>query len=135
MVEVTVGMAILGTVVSAIMSGFTSGLFSMQLARENLRATQILLERMETIRLYSWDEINTPNFVKPTFTADYDPLSVNKGATYNGTINIESAPISSSYSNNMRLVTVHLNWKTGNLERHREFSSYISRSGIQNYIY
>jgi uncharacterized protein (TIGR02598 family) len=139
LVEVTCGMAIVGTVVAALMSGFTSGIFTMQMARENLRATQILLERMETIRLYSWEEINTITptpFIEPNFTASYDPLGApNQGVTYYGTITITNAPVSSSYSNDMRLVKVTLTWKTGNLERYREFNSYISRSGIQNYIY
>src|SRR5512136_1579143 len=81
LVEVTIGMGIVGTLVGALLSGFTSGLFTMQMARENLRATQIMLERMETIRLYSWSQINSNGFITPTFTAYYDPNSVNKGVT------------------------------------------------------
>ena len=121
--------------VGALLSGFTSGLFTMQLARENLRATQIMLERMETIRLYSWDQVNSNGFVSPTFTAYYDPNSSNPGAVYAGTMEISDAPISSTYSNDMKQVTVKLNWMTGGLHRSRQFTSYISRCGLQNYIY
>ena len=135
LVEVTVGMGVVGTLVGALMTGFTSGLFTMQMARENLRATQIMLERMETIRLYSWDQIKANGYVTPTFTAKYDPNSTQQGTTYYGTITIANAEITSSYSNQMKYVTVRLNWKTGNLDRTREFSTYISRSGLQNYIY
>jgi len=136
LIEATIGFGIIGTLVGALLSGFTSGLFTMQMARENLRATQILLERMETIRLYSWDEISAPSFVSPTFSAYYDPTCpTSHGVTYSGTITLAPAPVSSSYSNNMKIVTVKLNWKTGNLDRSREFTSYISRCGIQNYIY
>ncbi len=135
LIEATVGMGIVGTLVAALMSGFTSGLFTMQLARENLRATQIMLERMETIRLYSWAQLTRSNFVAPTFTAKYDPNSVNQGVTYYGTITLTDSGVTSSYANRMKLVTVRVDWKTGNLDRHREFTSYISRDGMQNYIY
>src|SRR5690242_12164798 len=63
LIEVTVGMGILGTVVGAVLSGFTSGIFTMKMARENLRATQIMLERMETIRLYSWDQVTSASYL------------------------------------------------------------------------
>src|SRR6478672_1889290 len=116
LIEVTVGMGILGTVVGAVLSGFTSGIFTMKMARENLRATQIMLERMETIRLYSWDQINTSGYLSNTFTAFYDPNSTNApGLVYNGTMTVANAPITSSYSNDMKMFTVTLSWKTGDL--------------------
>ncbi len=135
LVEVTVGMGLLATVMGALFSSFTSGFFTVQLARENLRATQILLEKVETIRLYSWDQINTPGFIPATFTAPYDPNSTNGGLTYTGTMTISDAPISSSYSNEMKQFTVQLNWKTGKLDRAREFTTYVARNGLQTYIY
>ena len=45
MIEVTMSMGVIGVSVAALFSGFTSGFFTMQLARENLRATQIMLEK------------------------------------------------------------------------------------------
>jgi hypothetical protein len=109
----------------------------MQMARENLRATQILLEKMETIRLYSWDQITTPDFIPTTFTAQYDPQGGNgsQGLTYTGSMVISDAPVTTSYSGDMKLVKVTINWKTGNLGRTREFSSLVSRYGMQDYIY
>lgn len=135
MVEVAVSMGIMGTVVGAVLSGFSTGMFTMQMARENLRATQIMLERMETIRLYSWDQINTPGFVSTNFTAKYDPQSSNSGITYTGSLRISDAPISSTYSNDMKQFTVTLNWTTGKMQRSRSFTTYISRYGLQDYIY
>ena len=137
LIEATVGMGVLGTVLVALFSGFTTGFFTMQMARENLRATQILLEKMETIRLYSWDQINTPDFIPTAFSAKYDPQSPDgsQGLTYTGTMIITDAPIGSTYANNMRMVVVTLNWKTGNLARTRQFTSFISRYGMQDYIY
>ena len=136
LVEATVGMGVIGTVVGALLSGISTGTFTMRMARENLRATQILLEKVETIRLYSWQQITDPNFIPPTFEATYDPNGApNVGLTYKGTLTITNAPISSSYSNDMRQVIVTLKWTTGGVQRQREFSSYIARNGLQDYIY
>ena len=135
--EVSVGVAILGTVFAALLTGFANGMFTMQMARENLRATQIMLEKMETIRLYSWDQINSNGYIASTFTSKYDPQapSDHQGVTYAGTMLITNAPLSTSYASNMKLVVVTLNWKTANLNRTRQFKSYVSRYGMQDYIY
>lgn len=143
LVEAVVGMGLLGTVVGALLTGFTSGFFTMQMARENLRATQILLEKMETIRLYSWDDLTNTNynntgkpFIPATFEAHYDPQSTNSpGITYYGTMTIVNAPINATYKTDMKLVTVKVKWKTGDINREREFSSYIARYGLQDYVY
>jgi len=137
LIEVTVGMGVMGTVVGALLTGITGGFFTMRMARENLRATQIILEKVETIRLYSWDQINQPGFIPPDFFASYDPNggTNGQGVIYTGSLTITNAPIASSYSSDMRMVTVRLNWKTGSIDRSREFSSYISRYGLQDYIY
>ena len=136
LVEVTVGMGLMGMVTMALLTGFTSGFFTMRMARENLRATQIMLEKTETIRLYSWDQINTPGFIPTNFVAVYDPMDKsNAGLTYQGSMTITDCSLPVSYSNNMKRVTVRLDWVTGGLSRTREFTSYISRNGLQNYIY
>jgi hypothetical protein len=135
--EVTVGFGILGTVMAALFSGFTTGFFTIRMARENLRATQIMLEKVETIRLYSWRQVTNAGFIPTNFVAKYDPVSTS-GLIYEGELYIspvDTTELNASYAPNMRLVTVKLNWKTGHLERHREFKSYISRYGLQEYIY
>src|SRR5947209_13791860 len=109
MIEVTIGMGVIGTTCVALLTGITTGFFTMRMARENLRATQIMLEKVETIRLYSWDQINgtgTPPFVIPnSFTNTYDPQGApSVGLTYNGTMSITPAPNSASYSNDMRMI-------------------------------
>ncbi len=136
--EVTVGMALIATVVGALFSGFTTGFFTIKMARENLRATQIMLEKVETIRLYNWDQINEPGFVPTNFTAAYDPNSANGGITYTGSMTISQvspALITSSYSNDMRQLTVRVDWLTGVIPRSREFTTYVTRNGLQTYVY
>lgn len=137
LVEATVSMGLVGTTMAALFTGYTTGFFTMQMARENLRATQIMLEKVETIRLYSWQQINTPGFIPVNFTNYYDPQGVvgNQGVAYRGTMRITPCDVTSSYAPDMRKVTVRVEWQTGNLQRSREFTSYISRYGLQDYIY
>jgi hypothetical protein len=134
--EVVLGMAIMAMMFVALYSGLMTGFTIMRLARENTRATQILVEKMETIRLYTWDQINTTNYITPTFSTPYSPMdSKNKGTIYYGKVAVQPAWINASYQDDMRKVTVTLNWTTGQLPRTRTISTYVSRYGLHNYIY
>jgi len=136
MIEVTIGMGVIGTTCAALLTGITTGFFTMRMARENLRATQIILEKVETIRLYSWDQINTAGFIPATFTQVYDPTRTNStGLLYSGTMTITTPAISNSYKDDLRMLTVNLSWATGNIQRTRQFSTFIARDGLQNYTY
>ncbi len=145
LVEVLIGMGILATALGALFSGFTTGFFTMQLARENLRATQIMLEKVETIRLYNWDQVaNTPGYIPLGFTNYYDPMAPagQQGIAYIGHISIDPVPATPAtgfspapnYLNNMKMLTVTLDWSTGHMPRHRQFTSYVSRRGLQAYV-
>ena len=138
-VEVTVSMAIVGTVVVAIYAGISAGVSSIRMARENLRATQILLEKTEIIRLYTWEQINTNGFMPKNFIVPYDATLTNTngaGVLYYGTVTITKfVPNNVSYADDLLRVRVELNWKTGSVPRTREILTYVSKSGIQNYMY
>src|SRR5262245_23471967 len=69
--EVMVGVGFLGTVLVSLYLSFSSGFQFVQLSRENLRATQVLTEKLETIRLYTWDQVNTPGFIPTNFSAPF----------------------------------------------------------------
>lgn len=141
LVEAVVGMGLLGLVCVALFSGLFNSTFSVHLARENLRATQIMTEKLDTIRLYSWKQLTNETYIRERFSAPLfppDPLSpppTNSLAMYEGAIFIESAPISEAYGKDLRLVTVELNWKTGRLQRNRSMSTLVSRYGTYKYIY
>jgi len=79
-------------------------------ATPNLRATQIMLEKMETIRLYTWDQISSNGFIPTEFTAPFYPnvgsssdADRGSGITYYGKLYVTNAPIDSSYSTNLKL--------------------------------
>src|SRR5437016_5120741 len=96
LVEVMVASSVLAFMVVSLYAGFSSGFAVLRVARENLRATQILQERMEVIRLIKWDDVLTPGFIPGNFTAPYiatDATNLIAGAfAYTGTVSIASAP-------------------------------------------
>jgi type II secretory pathway pseudopilin PulG len=139
LLDVVLAIAVLGVMASGIFGSFRYGFFLLQLLRENERATQILLEKVETVRLYSWDQVNTPNFIPSNLPLeDYDPQAPvgSRGVTYYVAVSAPaSVPFSSSYSTNMRQLTVTLNWTTRNIPHTRSLTTYIAKDGIQNYVY
>jgi hypothetical protein len=99
-----------------------------------------MLEKVETIRLYSWQQVTNKGFIPTNFVAKYDPISQpsTSGLVYQGELYLDPVStnqLGASYAPNLRQVTVKLSWKTGNLQRNREFKSYISRYGLQEYVY
>jgi prepilin-type N-terminal cleavage/methylation domain-containing protein len=136
MIEILVAMTVLGIMFVSLYSGFSSGFAVVQLARENLRATQILQEKMETIRLYTWDQINTPGFVPTNFVDNfYVSSNVVSGMSYTGRVTIAKAPVSETYSNELKSVTIDLKWVSADVMRTRTMQTYVTRHGLQNYIY
>ena len=70
--------AILGFVATSLYGAFSAGFCVIQSTRENLRATQILVQKMEAVRLFTWSQVaDTTNYLKATFTEPYDPLGTN----------------------------------------------------------
>ena len=133
--EVMVAVVVMLATFGGFYLGFTQGFAMIQAARENLRATQILQEKSETIRLFNWDDLNAAT--NPyLFTNWYSPnVNLNKrGLAYSGTRIISNAPLSESYSNDVRLVTFQLTWRSGKVQRNREFSTLVSRYGLHDYI-
>lgn len=138
LLEVVVSMAVIGVVFVSLYSALASGISVTKMTRENLRATQILLEKAETFRLYSWDQITTDTWVPTKFTNTYYPAAVStnsKGTVYTGTIDISKPSLAVNYKDDMRQVDITLNWKTGSLNRSRTMTVYVARNGMQNYIY
>ena len=138
LVEVVIASALVGIMFMAFMGGFSTCFQHVQLDRENSRATQILLEKTELLRLYDWDQVtgNDTNVVIPlTFTSPFYPDTNNGGFNYSGSVAITNAPIVEAYSNDLRYVTINLSWTSGGVQRSRAMSSYVSRYGLQNYIH
>ena len=139
-IEVLVGAGIFGLGFVSLLAGMSSAFSFTQLAREDLRATQIMVEKMEEVRLYSWSQINGSNgyVIPPSFTTSYYPpgLGNSSGITYTGQLSILAANLGgASYSNAMRLIKVNLSWQSGRAPHSRIMSTYVGSNGIQNYVY
>jgi Tfp pilus assembly protein PilV len=135
LVEALFGVLVMGIVFVALYAGMATGFQSVRDARQNLRATQILLEKFETLRLYNWDQITDPTFVPTAFTNYFAPNQSSKGVTYVGRVNIyTNMPITEVYSNDMRMVVITLSWTQGNRPLSKTFTNFVARYGLQNYI-
>jgi len=134
--------AIIAMIGGAVVTSINYGLVVMRIARENQRATQVMLERLEAIRLYNWDQVNTTNFIPTTFTEAYDPSNPtnSQGITYYGQLTVANPTFSGgnpTYAVNMRQFTVTLQWTNAlsSIAHSRTITTYVARNGIQNYIY
>jgi len=135
--EVMVAVGVLGIMLVSLYAGFTSGFAVLRVARENLRATQILEEKMEVIRLIKWDDV-APGFIPTSFSAPFDatsPTSASGAFAYEGTVLVTNTPVSGSYADKLRMIQIDLTWQSGNVTRKRQMTTYVSKYGLQNYIY
>ena len=57
LIEVMAASSLAGIMFISVFAGLTSSFQIVQVNRENLRAGQILLEKMELIRLYNWNQV------------------------------------------------------------------------------
>lgn len=150
-VEVMAAVAIVGVMTMVLYVGISISFGVIQRTRENLRATQILVQRSETVRLYSWDQLRytgTPAWFQTNFVDRYDPIGATNtggGAVYYGNIRLTVPPPATvlpttvSYRTNVALVTVTLRWTNSSgakLFPHlRTYETLVAKSGMQNYVF
>ncbi len=138
LMEVMVSISLLGFMVVSLYAGFSSGFAVLRVARENLRATQILAERMEVIRLIKWENVE-PGFIPMSFTAPFyatDSTNTTTGQfSYTGTVVITNPEIPETYADHLRSIRITLTWVSGNITRSRDMTTFVSKFGLQNYVY
>jgi type II secretory pathway pseudopilin PulG len=136
LVDALFAMAIAGMMFVSMYAGLAFGFRAIKMARENTRATQVMLEKMETIRLYTWNQITNPS-VFPTntwITPYYSRGGQTSSLVYTGRITVSPAAVYgangnlASYASEMRRVTIRVDWEK------RTMSTYVTRNGLQNYV-
>jgi len=133
--EAVVAMAVAGIMLIALYTGMTSASYSIRLAREDLRATQVLMEKLEAIRLCNWEEVTDKKFMPTTFTVPIYPEQGAKSPVMNGTLDIDKSKLPTTYKNEVLLVTVTITWGQGKqLKRTRSISTYVAHYGITKYL-
>lgn len=145
LLEVLIAVTVMAIIYAGLFVGVTTTFNLLQTTRENLRATQIMVSRLERLRLCAWsdDQLFNTNVVPVKFTDSFYPLglnsSTNSGTVYVGTMTIAKAPNlnpAASYRTNMALVTVTVSWTNGINNVHtRSMCTYVARYGMQNYVY
>jgi len=145
--EVLICIAVIGVMFVSLYTGITTGFGIISMARENLRATQIMTDRMEEMRLYTWTQVTSfgsstsyipSSFIEPFFptSSGSSSFSTNTaGFNYYGFLSVKTPAITESYSNDLREVVVTINWTNGSVPRTRSMSTFVSQYGMQNYIY
>jgi prepilin-type N-terminal cleavage/methylation domain-containing protein len=146
LVEVLFAIVIAAISASVLFVGFDNGFALLRTTREDLRATQILMEKTEAIRLMSWQDVtNTANGL--SFTISYYPpgASNNQGTIYYGTVSSINAPANmqaayqADYKNNIQLVTIDLHWTNyvgqTKVPHAREMQTLCAQFGMQGFLY
>ena len=121
-------------------AGFTFGIQQIRTARESIRATQILEEKMELARLLNWDQAaNLPGYVPSSFQESYYSTNATNppggSLVYYGTVLVTNARVTESYSNELRMIQVTVNWTNFNLPHTRTMCTFVSQYGMQRYVY
>ena len=121
-------------------AAISEGVQVIQVAREDLRATQIMNNRMEGIRLYRWDQLTNQTLMPANFLETFYPAgtTTNQGFNYTGVVSVANVGLSSpasSYSNNMYQLSITLTWQSTGVLHTRSMTTYCGKYGIQNYVY
>jgi len=91
------------------------------------------------IRMVNWNDVNTPGYIPTKFTAPFyadNPTNTPpNNFYYTGTVQVASAPVTESYSNNLRMIKIQLTWPSGHLVRTRQMTTFVAQFGLQKYVY
>ena len=140
LIESAVALTIGAIMLTSLYGCFASGFATVKASRENTRATQILLTKMEAIRLCTFDQLTNTVYNPRTFTGSFDPTddATRSGeVVYNGTFATSVPSVGSlpdSYRTNMLLVSVTLNWTSGQMQHTRTMQTYAARDGISGFV-
>jgi len=135
--ETMIAAAIGSFMFAALHACFAAGFASVKATREHLRATQVVLQRLECMRLCTFDQLTNTVINPRSFTDHFDNSGSGSGVTYNGTFTTSipaSGTVPEAYRTNMMLVTVAASWTSGNIQRNESMQTYVTRDGIDNYV-
>lgn len=143
LVEVLLSIVIAAISAAVLFVGFDNGFAILRTTREDLRATQILMQKTEAVRLLTWQQLSN---LPTTFQEYYYPpgtISTNPGTLYYGTISAfgvpDGIPDSVSYKSSLHLITITLAWTNyvgASANAHsRQMQTMSALYGLQSYLY
>ena len=136
--EALIATAVVGISFISLYSGLVQGDHILQDSGQDVRASQIMGQQMEVVRLYTWDELTNNGYVPTTFTNYYYPGGLTNGTagvTYYGTLTISNTPLTEAYNTDLRQVIVGVTWTSSSGQHQRQMTTFVSHYGMQNYIY
>jgi len=139
LVETVVATLVAGIVLPTLFAGLAFGFSSLTVSRENLRATQIILQKMEAIRLSPYKTLKDPTAYPASYTEYYSESGKTNGtggAAYKMTYSWVpgGTTLPPAYRSNMVQVTVTASWNSGNIQRSHSMQTWVARYGIQRYV-
>jgi len=123
LMETLFAVILFGITSSAVLSGVAFGMKQVGYCRDSLGATQVLVEKTETIRLYTLAQVRDTN---------YFPRAGKQGI-YHIRTEVLPVPWANSYSTNVSLVRITVNWDSFSVPCTRTWETYVSQSGLQTY--
>jgi len=135
--EVMMAILIMSIMFVTLYAGFTQGFGVVQASRENLRATQILQQYSEIIRLYTWDQLTNGVTIPHPYTTNWAfyPLGEtgSQGVTYTGNMSVDSSDMAEDYAVDTKKVTFTLTWTSANIAHQRQMTTLVSKYGLHKY--
>jgi prepilin-type N-terminal cleavage/methylation domain-containing protein len=161
LVEVLTAAAIAAVIFMAVFASVSVSFGLLTTTRQNLRATQIMVSRLEGLRLEAWDTTNgltqlfNSGYVPTNFTESFYPLGLNgttnDGISYYGQMAVSQLGAGNtnvfgntppSYATSMAIVTVTLKWTNSTTGLNdvgkihtRTMSTLVAQYGLQNYVF
>lgn len=127
-------MGVVAILIIALYNAIASSANMVRSCQENETVTQILSDKLDTIRLYNWTQIESGSFVPNKFIVGIDPSVSNSMPYYTGTITIAQAPLTEVYRSNLLQVTVSVDWVSGERPQNRSMTTFVAKYGLQTYI-
>jgi hypothetical protein len=130
--EVLVSAMVVSITAVSLYGSFFSGYALTRLSRDDIRATQIMLEKIEAVRLADWNALsNCPIHFRDTLE------NTGVGTVFTGVIStkpVPGLPNSAAYKNDICLLSVKVFWTNQAqrlpLIRQREMETAIARHGL-----
>jgi len=137
-----VSVLLLALMMLSLYGSLNSGFGTISVTREELRATQIMTQKLEAIRLLTWTQLsNCP----ATFQETFNPQGATNGTagiTYYATLSTTGVGtnIPSAYSGSIHMITVTVTWTnnfngTAPVGHTRQMQTLSAVDGLQTYIY
>jgi prepilin-type N-terminal cleavage/methylation domain-containing protein len=133
--ESLVAMGVGAVMLTALYASFAYGYSTVKMCRQELRATQVMVEQTEKIRLIPW--ANLRSFATNVYADPTDQASGGGGTLYTLTFNTNKPVMSglNYQTNTMKLVTVSVTWTNGNVIRTNFMQTYFASNGLQTFVY